>query len=338
MNTYFKPKREKRRASKSAEKSDSENEENIHELSYFLDDRVKLMKEVLKIIKPKKIKTMAPDCIKHLDIGEINSMLLEELLGISNKRLKYIFNGQNLDQDSSSTDPEDEKQPDIISLDDVSEDDFIVEVDGDKSKKKKSSQIKEEPRVSKIKKEKSIQNRKRKDGPLEEENLMSVLELLELQARARAIRSQLMLEATNKNAQTEIKIESDSNINSDSDSVIIEVPASQEIVIESSESDIEQKDKSSTSNTLETVDKNVSADAENPKKKITLIRDRFDKQKAEASCSHSVGDESTKTTKDVATTQSGNDKPKTQEQEPVNDEDEIILIVDQEEMDGLIGE
>ena len=71
---------------------------------------------------------------QHLDIGEINSMLLEELLGISNKRLKYIFNGQNLDQDSSSTDPEDEKQPDIISLDDVSEDDFIVEVDGGKHK------------------------------------------------------------------------------------------------------------------------------------------------------------------------------------------------------------
>jgi hypothetical protein len=65
-----------------------------------------------------------------LDIGEINSMLLEELLGISNKRLKYIFNGQNLGEDSSSTDPEEEKQPiDIISLDDVSDDDFVIDVD-----------------------------------------------------------------------------------------------------------------------------------------------------------------------------------------------------------------
>lgn len=45
-------------------KSDSDSEESEHELSYYLNDRIKLMKEVLKIIKPKKIKSMAPDCIK----------------------------------------------------------------------------------------------------------------------------------------------------------------------------------------------------------------------------------------------------------------------------------
>lgn len=62
-----------------------------------------------------------------MKIDEINSMLLEELLGISNKRLKCIFDGQNLEEDS--TDPEEEKSKDktsdIISLDDISEDDFI---------------------------------------------------------------------------------------------------------------------------------------------------------------------------------------------------------------------
>lgn len=57
-------------------------------------------------------------------------MLLEELLGISNKRLKYIFNGQNLEEDSSSTDPEAEQQPiDVISLDDITDDDFIIDLD-----------------------------------------------------------------------------------------------------------------------------------------------------------------------------------------------------------------
>lgn len=61
-------------------------------------------------------------------------MLLEELLGISNKRLKYIFSGQNLDEDSSSTDPEEEKQPiDIISLDDISDDDFVIDIDSGSS-------------------------------------------------------------------------------------------------------------------------------------------------------------------------------------------------------------
>lgn len=59
-------------------------------------------------------------------------MLLEELLGISNKRLKYIFNGQNLDEDSSSTEPDEGQPIDIISLDDVSEDDFVIDLDSGK--------------------------------------------------------------------------------------------------------------------------------------------------------------------------------------------------------------
>lgn len=44
-------------------KIDSESESE-HELSYYLNDRVKLMKEVIHILKPKKIKSMAPSCMK----------------------------------------------------------------------------------------------------------------------------------------------------------------------------------------------------------------------------------------------------------------------------------
>lgn len=43
--------------------SDSE-DDSEHELSYYMNDRVKLMKQVLKIIKPNKIKSMAPDCLQ----------------------------------------------------------------------------------------------------------------------------------------------------------------------------------------------------------------------------------------------------------------------------------
>lgn len=123
-----KPKKDKSKIIKLIQETETESE---HELSYYANDRVKLMKEVLKIIKPKRIKLMAPTCIQNLDIEEINSMLLEELLGISNKRLKYIFLGQNLEDDSSSSDPEEEKQPpadEVISLDDVSEDDFVIDL------------------------------------------------------------------------------------------------------------------------------------------------------------------------------------------------------------------
>lgn len=55
-------KSEKNRKNKHSETdSDSDSE---HELSYYIDDRIKLMKEVLKILKQKKIKSMAPDYLK----------------------------------------------------------------------------------------------------------------------------------------------------------------------------------------------------------------------------------------------------------------------------------
>lgn len=60
-----------------------------------------------------------------MDIQEINSILLEELLGISNKRLKYIFEGKILDEESS-TDDDDDQSMDIISLDEITDDDFVV--------------------------------------------------------------------------------------------------------------------------------------------------------------------------------------------------------------------
>lgn len=57
-------------------------------------------------------------------------LLMDELLGISNKRLKYIFKGQSDDVASSSnTDSEEEKPADdVISLSDITsgEDDVIL--------------------------------------------------------------------------------------------------------------------------------------------------------------------------------------------------------------------
>ncbi|KAJ8961863.1 hypothetical protein NQ318_021481 [Aromia moschata] len=77
----------------------------------------------------------------------------------------------------------------------------------------------------------------------DEKNLMSVLELLELQARARAIRSQLALESKRK---AELKENENKTIESDDDNedaVIIESPKNIEILITSSESENEESRK-----------------------------------------------------------------------------------------------
>lgn len=58
-------------------------------------------------------------------------MLLEELLGISNKRLKHIISGQsNLEYSSSDTD-DNVKSPDVISLDDISTDEDLTLIETD---------------------------------------------------------------------------------------------------------------------------------------------------------------------------------------------------------------
>lgn len=69
---------------------------------------------------------------------------------------------------------------------------------------------------------------------------MSVLELLELQARARAIKSQLALEARKRKEEELKKVSIDADFGSDSDAVIIETTNCEEIIISDSEDDTSQ--------------------------------------------------------------------------------------------------
>lgn len=113
-------------------------------------------------------------------------------------------------------------------------------LDNDEHKKKSiHKRIKEEPKEI-IKKEDQNKSKRQRTGDIiddaSKEHLMSVLELLELQARARAIRSQLALENNKKNQEKEKKekVESSSDIE---EAIIIESPVYDEILITSSDSE-----------------------------------------------------------------------------------------------------
>lgn len=66
--------KEKKKKRKKKHKSNRKYEE-IHELSYYLNDRLKLMKEVVKIMKPHKIKSMAPEFLKVNYISVMCNMI-----------------------------------------------------------------------------------------------------------------------------------------------------------------------------------------------------------------------------------------------------------------------
>ncbi|XP_053657678.1 neurofilament medium polypeptide [Anopheles marshallii] len=164
--------------------------EELKPLSAYVDDRLELIRQVFSCVKPKEIKYLLPDFLEGKSNDVIKERCLDELLGISTKRLHSIINNTKCptDTESSSEGSDVEKIEEHISLDEISSDSDV-----------------DSKRVSK--RSKKVDNSKQadeKNGEPKSEKEMTVLELLELQARARAIRSQLALEPV-----TKIEIESE---------------------------------------------------------------------------------------------------------------------------------
>lgn len=118
----------------------------------------------------------------------IQEKCLDEVLGISKKRLLSIINDTKCPTDTESSDDDIQDIVEHISLDEISSDDESSKRPGTAAKK--STKKKANTEV-KVKKEATTE-------PAGEKKEYSVLELLELQARARAIRSQLALEPVTK--------------------------------------------------------------------------------------------------------------------------------------------
>ncbi|XP_052891461.1 neurofilament heavy polypeptide [Anopheles moucheti] len=164
--------------------------EELKPLSAYVDDRLELIRQVFSCVKPKEIKYLLPDFLEGKSNDIIKERCLDELLGISTKRLHSIINNAKCptDTESSSEGSDVEKIEEHISLDEISSDSDV-----------------DSKRVPK--RSKKVDNSKQtdeKNGEPKSEKEMTVLELLELQARARAIRSQLALEPV-----TKIEIESE---------------------------------------------------------------------------------------------------------------------------------
>ncbi|XP_050337385.1 glutamic acid-rich protein isoform X1 [Bactrocera neohumeralis] len=177
-------------------KEKTEEDRTLHPMSHYIDDRLELVKQIFGSLKPKTITNLAPDFLKKQSMDEIEELCLNELLGISTKRLLSIINATKCPSDTeSSGDSDVEHQEEHISLEEISSDSEIEGTSSNAGKKKSNASD------AKNNTKKSTKNPAEKD---ENNGQISVLELLELQARARAIRSQLALEPV-----TKIEVDSD---------------------------------------------------------------------------------------------------------------------------------
>ncbi|CAH2207836.1 jg27722, partial [Pararge aegeria aegeria] len=103
-----------------------------HDLAYYIHDRVELMHQVFSVIKPKELKAMAPECVYHITVDDLQELCTEELLGISSKRLCAILDGADPPTDTESSSSENNLE--TISLDSISSDDEVLSQHSTKKK------------------------------------------------------------------------------------------------------------------------------------------------------------------------------------------------------------
>lgn len=108
---------------------------DIKPLSAFVDDRVELIRQAFMCLKPKEITCLAPDGLQSKSIEFIQEQCLDEVLGISTKRLLSIINSTQCPTDTDSSDDEEEQTVEHISLDEISSDSEVEVKPQVKSKK-----------------------------------------------------------------------------------------------------------------------------------------------------------------------------------------------------------
>ncbi|XP_076620050.1 uncharacterized protein LOC143341203 [Colletes latitarsis] len=190
----------------SAEEVDAQ---DLKPIKDYLSDRRELARQLFKSVKTEKIQMMLPQVLKKMDFGQLEEWCANELNGMSKVRILCILNGKTM-MESSDTSESDDSGPSLEIISDTEEwftdEDVLKQEEGlhslkgkvkkDKVKQKGKSLFhkkndskpnhKKVPETSyknvQIKKEEEAEVNKEKEGD-------SLLDLLELEMRARAIRA-----------------------------------------------------------------------------------------------------------------------------------------------------
>jgi hypothetical protein len=102
-------------------------EEPPKPLSFYVKDRLELTKQLFSCLKSKQIKSRLPTNLQNKSMERIQQICLDEILGISSKRLLSIINNTKCPLDTES-----DSDIEHISLSEISSDDDEVAVVGGK--------------------------------------------------------------------------------------------------------------------------------------------------------------------------------------------------------------
>ena len=163
----------------------------MYPISHYVNDREEMINQVFSVIKGKKLKSMLPPFLVDLGIDELKALCLEQLLGISKKRVQHVLAGQEM---LESSDTDEDSDGEKVSEEDVSrEASSVVNKDPEAATSLK--------KVHKIGIKQADDSKKGAEGSskkqseaedTEGEEGKTLMELLELEMRARAIKALLM--------------------------------------------------------------------------------------------------------------------------------------------------
>ncbi|XP_011634879.1 TNF receptor-associated factor family protein DDB_G0272098 isoform X1 [Pogonomyrmex barbatus] len=174
----------------------------------YLSDRKELARQLFRSVKPEKIRLMLPQVLKHMDLDELEEWCESELNGMSKARIVSILNGKPMLESSDTSESSDDSGPSLEIISDTEEwltdDDTLKKENSGKGKIKKDKtkikgKINKKNNVNKsnVKGKCNIKNEnndkteiieiKKEDDKGKEGD--SLLDLLELEMRARAIRA-----------------------------------------------------------------------------------------------------------------------------------------------------
>ena len=114
----------KRRRNESDEDSEADDDvsggsrEDLHSIGYYVDDRAEMIEQIFSVIRGPKLKAMLTSTLRDIPVSELKSLCLEQLEGMSRKRIRYILAGKEMEDSSATEDDDDdeEERPETMVL------------------------------------------------------------------------------------------------------------------------------------------------------------------------------------------------------------------------------
>ena len=67
----------------------------LHPISYYISDKEEMLDQVFSVVGSAKLKAMLTSSLRDLELSELKLLCLDQLEGLSKKRIKYILAGKS---------------------------------------------------------------------------------------------------------------------------------------------------------------------------------------------------------------------------------------------------